>query len=181
MPPILVIGAALAISAVGTAVSIAASSKSASANEDIAAQQQQSNAIQQQAMETDAQRRQLEVVRQAQVARATATSSAVSQNAQLGSGLQGGYGQISGEENTNLLGIQQNLQFGREQFAINNQISNDRISLASAQGMSGWGSGLTSIGNTMMSAYGASTRLSQVPFGSGQQYGRTYGSPPNDV
>lgn len=166
MPPVLVIGAALAIGAAGTALSISASQKSANANEDIAQQQQNANAINQQAMETDARRKQLEVVRQSQVARSVATTNATSQNAQLGSGLQGGYGQISGEENTNLVGINQNLQFGRQRFAIDNVISSDRMSLASGQGMAGWGSGLSSLSGSIMGAYSAFNRLS-------------YGGPPN--
>jgi len=40
-----------------------------------------------------------------QRARSLALSTATNQGAQFGTGLQGGYGQISGESGTNMLGI----------------------------------------------------------------------------
>lgn len=158
MPVPLLIGA-VALSAVGTVMNVAASQKAASANAQIAAGQQQANNISLQALQVDAQRRQLETIRRAQVARAQSTAVATSQNAQLGSGLQGAQAQISGESNYNVLGINQNLDFGKEMGAVNQQISQARISLAGAEGMSGWGTGFSSLGNSLFNSYGAATRL----------------------
>jgi hypothetical protein len=47
--------------------------------------------------------------------------------AQFGSGLQGAYGQISGQSGVNLLGIRQNLELGRNIFDINAGISQQQI------------------------------------------------------
>ncbi len=80
-----------------------------------------------QAMELDARRKSLEVVRNQQRARALALTTATAQGAQGGSGLQGGYGQATGQAGTNLMGIQQNLQIGRNIQAFNQGISNNRI------------------------------------------------------
>lgn len=151
---------ALALSTAGTVMSVSASQKAASANASIAASQQQANQISMQAMAVDAQRRQLETIRKAQVARSMSTAVATSQNAQLGSGLQGAQSQISGEANYNVLGINQNLDFGKEMGAVNNQISNARISLAGAEGMMGWGNGLMHIGSSLSSSVGSIGRLS---------------------
>lgn len=91
---------------------------------------QQEMAIQQQrrqAMELDASRKQKEVIRNQQRARSLALTTATAQGASRGSGLQGGYGQISGQSGVNALGIQQNLQIGRNIFDYNYQISQNRI------------------------------------------------------
>lgn len=168
MPVPLLIGAVVAgtaISAIGTAMSVSASQKAAAANEDIAGQQKQANQIALTGMEVDARRRQLETIRQAQIGRATSTAVATSQNAQLGSGLQGGLSQVTGQSNYNLLGINQNLDLGKEMAAVNNNISNDRISLARAEGMMGFGSGFQTFGNTLVSNASTIGRLGQFGFG----------------
>lgn len=79
------------------------------------------------AMETAARRDQLEIFRQQQRARATGLVAATAQGAQGGSGLQGAYGQISGQTGVNLLGVLQNLEIGRNIFGLNEGISNKRI------------------------------------------------------
>jgi len=162
--------AAVGLSAAGSVVSASAASKSASAQEDVAQSQQQANDLSRQAMELDAHRRQLEVIRQGQVARSMATTNATAQNAQLGSGLQGGYAEVAGMEGTNLLGINQNLTLGEENFNIQNRISQDRMTMAQAGGLAAWGQGLSGLGGSIMSGYGAMSRLSQG-WGSGNTWG----------
>lgn len=168
--------ASVAVSAVGVAASVSASSKAASASKDIASAQNDANQLSLQAMQTDARRRQLETIRQAQIARSTSTATAVSQNAQLGSGLQGGYAQISGESNWNVLGVNQNVDFGKEMASINNRITSDRIDMASAQSMAGWGQGLQGFGNLMGNSIGPLGRLtnnfSQFPSSNAWYNGR---------
>lgn len=174
-----IIGAvAVGVSAVGVGVSMYGSSQQAKANQDIASQQQQANQISLQAMEVESHRRQLETVRQGQIARSQSTAVATSQNAQLGSGLPGAQAQVTGEQNYNMLGLNQNLDLGKEMNTVNNNISQDRMSLASAQGISAFGSGLTSLGNIGVSTFGSYNRLSQFAgFGGSQSSGTPqYGS-----
>jgi hypothetical protein len=172
MPAItsILLGVGLAASAAGTAMSMEASSKAASVSQDMAQQEQGIEAQRKQAMELDARRKQLEIVRQAQRTRAMALSSATNQGAQFGSGLQGGYGQISGEAGTNMLGVQQNLQIGENIFGYNSQISQDKMSMAQAQGFGAIGQGISSLGGAAIKSLGPINSLSQ---GFGSSYGIT--------
>lgn len=97
-------------------------------NDQLAIQQQK-----QQAMELDANRSQLENIRNAQRASSLATTNAAATGALRGSGLQGGYGQISGQSNTNALGVQQNLQIGENVFAQNADISKQSLAMNDIQ------------------------------------------------
>jgi len=87
------------------------------------------------AMNLDAQRKQLEVVRQAQRARSLALATATAQGANKGgtSALGGAYGQVAGQTNTNLQGIAQNLQIGKNIFGLNAGITNQRVGLNDLQ------------------------------------------------
>jgi hypothetical protein len=85
------------------------------------------------AMEIDARRSVRQTVRQAQVAQAQGLTAATHQGAGFGSGLQGAYGQISGDRNTSILGIGQNLAIGRALFGINTQISQQKLAYAGGQ------------------------------------------------
>lgn len=96
-------------------------------NKDIYALQTQVEDKRRLAMETDARRRQLEVVRNQQRARSVAVTNATAQGASKGSGLQGGYGQIAGQSGVNMLGIQQSLGIGRSIFDLNAQTSQRRM------------------------------------------------------
>lgn len=113
--------------------SIAASNASFDINKDIIAGGRNIEEQKQKAMELDARRQQLEVIRNQQRGRALALTTATSQGASRGSGLQGGYGQISGQTGVNLLGIQQNLDIGRNIFGINQGISDSRVAQADLQ------------------------------------------------
>lgn len=168
----------IGVAAVGTAVSVSAAHSAASAQQGIAQAQAKQNKVRQQAMELDAHRRQLEVVRNAQVARSTAVSNATAQNAQGGSGLPGGEAQISGQAGNTILGINQNLQFGEKLFSLDNAISNYRFSLAGASATAAFGSGLTSFGGSLINASGAFNRLTNAGTTSnGGVYTSPYTSP----
>src|ERR1041384_4701100 len=105
-------------------------SQEAGVKQQIAGYEIQADQQRRRQMELDAQRKQMEVLRNAQRARALGLQAATSQGASLGSGLQGGYGQISGAANTNLLGIGQNLQIGENLFDINANVDQSKIQLA---------------------------------------------------
>ena len=165
----LLVGAGIALAAGGAVTSFLGTQQKSKA-EQAAAQaamrisglESQVEGQKRQAMEIDARRRQLEAIRSAQRARAMGLTVATSQGSQGGSGLQGAYGQFSGGLGTNLLGIFQNLELGRNIFDINQQIGGERIAIAGAQRDAakasetiGIGSGLTSLGGSFVS--GAST------------------------
>ncbi len=107
--------------------SIDASNASFGIVKDTIAQERAIETQKMRAMEVDARRQQLEIIRQQQRGRALALTNATSQGARYGSGLQGGYGQIGGQTGVNILGVQQNLEIGRNIFGFNENISNNRV------------------------------------------------------
>lgn len=106
--------------------------------------------VRQQAMELSAKRQSMEILRNSQRARSVALSTANAQGAQFGSGLSGGYGQIAGQTGVNLLGISQNLGFGQQMFDLNSQLSQAKMAYADAGTQSSLGSGLSSLGGTLI-------------------------------
>lgn len=139
-----------AVSVIGGAKSASASSDYNQANKASIALQQKVEAQRQQAMELDARRKEMEIIRTQQRARSLALTNSTAQGASLGSGLQGGYGQISGQSGVNTLGIQQNLGIGRNIFGLNEQISQQKIAMSDANQQMQLGQGLTSFGGSLM-------------------------------
>lgn len=137
--------------AAGTAATVSATQQASKA-------QERAERARESAMNLDARRRQRQILREAQVARATALSNATSQGAQGGSGLQGAYGQVSGEANTASVGVEQNRQLGSEIFAANRQY-------ASAQSTAAFGGALQSVGGQILQNRGAIARVGQYAFG----------------
>lgn len=113
--------------------SVAASEGSLAINKGIVQQQQNIEAQKRQAMEVDARRQQLEIIRNQQRGRALALTNANAQGARLGSGLQGGYGQIAGQSGVNILGVQQALQTGRNVFDANANITGLNLQMGDLQ------------------------------------------------
>lgn len=113
------------------------------------------------AMELDANRKNLEILRNAQRARAMGLTTATSQGANKGSGLQGGYGQVSGQTTDNLLGVSQNLDIGRNIFDINALISEQKMAIAKSGELIAQGGGITSQGAGMASAAGGQMAIGQ--------------------
>jgi hypothetical protein len=149
------------VTGVGAYESYSAAKDSAAANSKIAQDQQAQNALSQQAMELNARRQQLETIRNSQKARALALSDATAQGAGQGSGLQGGYGQVQGDADTTLLGIQQQLSLGQQNFSIDADITSQKIALANAQSKASFGQGLTSLGGALISNSGTIGNISQ--------------------
>ena len=118
-------------------------------------------ALRKQAMELDARRKQMEAIRNQQRARAISLTNATSQGAQFGSGLAGGYGQISGETNTNLLGISQGLNLGEQNFGLNSDISQAKIGIGQAQTQINTGQGFANLGRTLISALPTINKIGQ--------------------
>ena len=160
-----IIAAVTAIAGIGASVYGAQQSASASRNaaaatqQQVAAQQKQED-LRKRQMELEARRRSLEITRQQQRARSLALTNATSQGGQLGSGLQGGYGQISGQANTQQLALGQNLSIGQQMFGFGQDISNSRIAYANSQSQAAFGSGLSSLGGALINSLGPINRLS---------------------
>jgi hypothetical protein len=113
-------------SAAASTASLALSTSTVQAQQRIEAQRRS-------AMELDARRNQLEIVRNQQRARALGLSNATHSGTKSSSGLQGAYGQVSGQTGVNLLGVQQNLQIGQNIFDQNANISSNNIAMAQLQ------------------------------------------------
>jgi len=132
------------------------------------------------AMELDARRQELQIVRHQQVARATALATGVGQTGQSARGssaIAGGYGQISGESTTNMLGVQQNLDIGRAIFGNNAGISQQQLNYAAGgdvinqgQGMIAEGQGTIARGAGVIAQYGGQAALGQAQAGLGAGY-----------
>lgn len=106
---------------------LAASQQSYGIQQNIIAAERGVQEQQRRAMELDGRRQQMEIIRNQQRARALALTGATAQGAAQGSGLQGGYGQISGITGTNMLGVSQALDIGRSIFGLNQNISDQRV------------------------------------------------------
>lgn len=79
------------------------------------------NALRQQQMNLDAQRRKRDIIRAAQVATANSEAAAAGGGALNSSGVEGARASISGQAGTNILGVSQNLDIGNQMFALDNQ------------------------------------------------------------
>ncbi len=145
----------------------------------ISRDEQQINAQKQQAMELSARRQQLEVMRNSQKAQAQATAAATNQGALFGSGLQGGLAQISGDTGTSELGINQNLEIGRNIFGINQDISNKKMQLSKLGGQEATDQGISSLGGSLIKAGPIIGQFSQQTGAWGKQagLGMGYGGP----
>jgi hypothetical protein len=117
------------------------------------------NSQRQQQMNLEANRQQLQDIRNSQLARSMAQSSAVNQGAQFGTGLAGGYGQISGQTNTNLLGISQNRQIANNVFADTAAQDTLKMQMASLGGQAANYQGMASLGNSLTQASGPLSRM----------------------
>jgi hypothetical protein len=142
-----------------------ASQKASGAAEANASQQRQvqfelqAEGVKKDFMETKARRDEMEVARNAQKARGLALNNAASQGGLFGSGLQGGLGQISGEANTNMLGIGQALMGGRQMFDITKSISGEKITQLQGQQKMSEGAGWMSMGSALTGMMGPMAQL----------------------
>lgn len=144
----------LAISAAGMLTQMDASKKAVSAQKGVLGEQQNQEGIRERAMELDARRRKREIIRQGIIARSQALSTTTNQGAASGSGLQGAYGQIQGQQNWTLSGIDAALNNGRDMFASNKTMLDFRKSEADAGAQMAIGSGLSSFGGKVASSAG---------------------------
>lgn len=136
-----------------------AAQKQAQISQDMAQTEMKQDAVRRQAMEVAARRQQMEVLRNQQRARSLALNNATGQGAQFGSGLQGGYGQVTGQSGVNLLGISQGLQAGEQMFDLNNMLSQQKMQMAQAGGQAATAQGMTSLGGALLTSAGPMKNL----------------------
>lgn len=141
--------AGLAASVAGTIGATSTASQVSGIEQQNAGLEMQVNTQRKNAMEIDARRRQLDVVRNNQRARSMSETTATSEGAQMGSGLQGAYGQIAGQSGFNLQGVNQNLEIGRNIFGLDTQISQNKIQLAGLQGQQATDQGIATLGGDL--------------------------------
>lgn len=149
-----VAGVGLGLSAYGAYGQMQAAGKKQQAQEGIIQGEMQADLVRNQAMNLDANRRQLEIVRQQQRARSLALAHATSgqgQGAQSSSGIFGGWGQIAGQAGFNWLGVEQNRQFGNQLFGINQQINQGKIQLSRADADMAQAQAFTQLGGAILS------------------------------
>ena len=116
-------------------------------------------------MEIQSRRSSLENIRSVQRARALALNNSVTQGASLGSGLQGGYAQISSQGNYNEQGIAQSLMTGRSLFDISSQISDAKMQELSAKQGLQEGAAYSQLGNSISTSIPKLNQLSQGGLG----------------
>src|SRR4051812_43671840 len=92
--------------------------------------EQKVEAQRQQAATLMHERNQMQILRNHQRARSMGLEAAATQGAQQGSGIAGAYGQIRGQSGTDLVGENQNWEIGQNVFALNQQISSQKINYA---------------------------------------------------
>lgn len=123
-----------------------ASKRASEVSRQISANNIEANKVRQQAAHLDAKRRTIENIRNTQLAQSMSLAAAVNQGGQFSSGFAGGQAQISNRGSWNNLGIAQNLQFGDQLFALDNQNSVLKQQISDIQGQAADYQGISSIG-----------------------------------
>ncbi len=118
----------------------------------IAGEEQQVNDQKQLQMQMSASRQQLEIFRNTQKAQSMGLTAATSQNAQFGSGVEGGQAEAVAQGMFNSLGVSQNLEIGNRIAGIDRGISSNRIQLAQLGGNAATDQGLVSLGGSLLKA-----------------------------
>jgi hypothetical protein len=152
-------GIGLGISAAGTVAGVAAANEQNKAQKEALAADQRAEDARRRAMDLDASRKRREIIRQAQLARATALTNATAQGAEAGSGLQGGFGAISGQSGVNTLGVTQNQELGGRIFDANAQKNAAHRNAASAGSMESLAMGISSLGGALTKNAGTIARI----------------------
>ena len=126
----------------------------------------QESAVKFQAMRMSGQRQMLQNIRNAQMARSMALSTAQGQGAQFSSGLAGAYGGISGQAGVNTESISQNLQIGTQLFGLNTQLSGEKEQMAGLQSEAATNSAIGGLFNNLGNIGGSIGKLAgMIPFG----------------
>ena len=134
-----------ATSAAAIGASVYGSQKQSQASKQIAAESARAEEIRRRQMLQEQARRQREIFRQSQLARATAVSNAANQGALEGSGLQGGLGQIAAETGQQTVALSENTDNSSQLFDANANIARFQGQQAEGRAISNLGTTITSV------------------------------------
>lgn len=123
----------------GVAMSAAGTKKTVSAQGDMAAASTAAENAREQQMQLEAARKQREIIRTGIIARANAVSTASSQGASYGTGLEGSLAQYTGQEAAGINTNQRALGLGEDIFQANRDYASAQSRAATGQGMSSLG------------------------------------------
>lgn len=143
-------GVGLATQAVGMVKQQSAQKAQVRAQNDAARAQQEQERVRERQMQLESMRRQREIYRESLKARATGLANATSAGTQYSSGIQGGFGQISGETGRETLALGENTQIGSQMFALNREITAADTRANSARADYNTGAGLVSLGGALV-------------------------------
>lgn len=162
-----------AVSVAGTVMSVVGSQQAAKAQKKQSQmqalaieEQKKAEEVRRKQMQMDARRKRMAVIREQQLARATALNNATNQGADGGSGLPGGYGQIAGQTGTAQAGINAAEAFGNRIFDHNaasagyyQQVAYYGGKAADAGSLQSLGQGISSLGGAIYRNSGTIARV----------------------
>lgn len=140
----------LGLTAAGLATSVVGTMQNASAQKKMSEEQKKQEALRQQQMTLESMRRKREIIRNAQVAQATAQATAQSQGSAESSGLAGALSTVSSRAAGATLATNQNEDLGNQMFASNSRMAGFMGERASAESITGIGNGLGSLGGALV-------------------------------
>lgn len=154
------------IGAIGLATSIygmmgasKAASQASGIQNEILGQEQQENNIRQQAVHVQAQRQQIQNVRNTQRMQAMNKVAATNQGAQFGSGLAGGEAGAAAAGGWNQLGISNSLQSADQTFALDSSINTLKQQLGNVDTTMATDKGIQGLGSQIMGSASSIGRL----------------------
>lgn len=154
-----IIGIGVAATVAGTVVQAQAAQQQAKAQKQSLAAQQRAEDTRQQQMNLDATRRQRQLFREQQRARAQGLAMTTAAGSSSGSIMAGLTGSIAGQTGVNVLGVEQNRELGDRAFSHIREATRWNMAAASAGGRAAMGAGLSSFGGALISNAGAINRV----------------------
>lgn len=155
----IIAGIGVAASIAGTVVAYQGAQKQAKAQKQALSHQMRAEELRKRQMELDSTRKQRQIIRESQQARAKALAVATAQGSADSTGIQGAYGQISGQSGVNALGVQQNTEIGAGIFEQNRLTTMANIRGAAGASTMAMGQGLSSLGGSLVNNAGAIGRI----------------------
>lgn len=154
-------GIGIALGVAGAVTSFFGSKGESDAQKAAIAAQQRQEAIRQEAMRVDADRRRRQLIREMLIARSTAVQRGANQgaNAAGSSALPGAFGQVAGRAGFGLEGVNTSLRLGEDMFSAQQQLLAAKLDMANAQHTSQIGKSLSSLGGAFLGNVGTIDRV----------------------
>lgn len=160
--------AGLGLEAFGMSKANAAAKKNNANQQAMIANENIQNALKQQLLGLDYNRKKLQLLRSAQQAKAISIATATNQGAKFGSALPGALAQNTGEFNTYDKALNQNFEIASQDNTINTAINANKIGIANAQMDQQEASGFMSLGGSLVNVAGMFGKFGAVGQGQAQ-------------